>query len=112
MAHPGEDFYCEQVFSGLTPVRVVAETQDVLAFHHTRPAYPVHIVVVPKRHVASLLAQEADGALMAALLAVIRQVAAQVHAEHGACRVITNLGRYQDSKHLHFHVVYGAKLTT
>ena len=108
MDRTSDDFYCDQVFSGRTLVDVVAETDTVLAFHHTRPAYPVHIVVVPKRHVPSLLADEADDALLTALFAVIRQVAAQITAEHGACRVITNLGRYQDSKHLHFHLVYGA----
>jgi histidine triad (HIT) family protein len=44
------------------------------------------------------------------MIAVIQQVAVQVVAEHGACRVLTNLGRYQDSKHLHFHVSYGETL--
>jgi histidine triad (HIT) family protein len=43
-------------------------------------------------------------------LAVVRRVAEQVTREHGACRVLTNLGRYQDSKHLHFHVNVGAPL--
>jgi hypothetical protein len=37
-------------------------------------------------------------------------VAAQVVREHGACRVLTNLGAYQDSKHLHFHVSAGEPL--
>lgn len=44
------DFYCDEVFSGRTPVTVVRETGDVLAFHHTRPYWEVHIVVVPKVH--------------------------------------------------------------
>ena len=39
------DFYCEQVLSGKTRVEVVLETENVLAFHHTRPHWPVHIVV-------------------------------------------------------------------
>jgi histidine triad (HIT) family protein len=105
------DFYCDEVLSGKTPVERVVETDDVLAFHHTRPAYPVHIVVIPKRHVDSLLAlTEADDDLLAALFRVIRQVAGQVVAQHGAARVVTNLGDYQDSKHLHWHVVSGARL--
>ncbi|MEV5238506.1 HIT domain-containing protein [Streptomyces cinnamoneus] len=41
--------------SGRTPATVVAETDAVLAFEHTRPSYPLHIVVVPKRHTSSLL---------------------------------------------------------
>ncbi|MEM7305189.1 MAG: HIT domain-containing protein [Planctomycetota bacterium] len=103
-----DDFYCDEVLSGRTRVRVVAETDDVLAYHHTRPHWPVHIVVIPKVHVPSLTnLGEAGEALLPALLAVVRRVAAEVEAEHGAARVLTNLGRYQDSKHLHFHVCSG-----
>jgi len=103
-----DDFYCDEAISGRTPVDVVVETDDVLAFHHTHPFWPVHIVVVPKRHVPSLtdLGGESEDVLLS-LMAVVRQIAADVETEHGACRVLTNLGRYQDSKHLHFHVNSG-----
>jgi histidine triad (HIT) family protein len=105
------DFYCDEVLSGKTEVRVVAETANVLAYHHTRPFWPEHIVVIPKRHVGSLLTIETqDAPLMLELLTVIREVAATVVAEHGACRVLTNLGEYQDSKHLHWHVCFGDPL--
>lgn len=99
------DFYCEEVFSGKTPVEKVLETENVLAYHHTRPFWPVHIVVVPKRHVASVLEVESD--LLIEIFDVIKKVAAQVFDEHGAARVLTNLGEYQDSKHLHFHINSG-----
>jgi histidine triad (HIT) family protein len=111
MANMTNDFYCDEVLSGRTPVRRVIETDEVLAFHHTRPFYPVHIVVIPKRHVASLLTLcEEDDALLLKLIGIIRRVAAQVLEEHGACRVLTNLGEYQESKHLHWHVVSGKPL--
>ena len=100
------DFYCQQVFSGKTPIKKVLETERVLAYHHTRPHWPVHIVVVPKEHVADLFALE-DQALTKELLEVIKQVAKQVRVKHGAARIITNVGDYQDSKHLHFHVAFG-----
>jgi histidine triad (HIT) family protein len=102
----GEDFYCEEVLSGRTPVRIVRETDNVLAYYHTRPFWPVHIVVIPKHHVSSLMTVE-EG-LLVELLRVVREVAKDVLAEHGACRVLTNLGRYQDSKHLHWHVCSGS----
>jgi histidine triad (HIT) family protein len=71
-------------------------------FHHTRPFWPVHIVVVPRKHVPSLIDPgDSDEALLHNVLAVVRRIAAQVTREHGACRVLTNLGRYRDSKHLH-----------
>ncbi|MBP3961880.1 HIT family protein [Paenibacillus lignilyticus] len=106
-----EDFYCEEVLSGRTPVRKVIETENVLAYHHTRPFYPVHIVAIPKKHISSLLTLEAsDNELLLELLEVVKQAASQVTSEHGACRVITNLGQYQDSKHLHWHVIHGEPL--
>lgn len=104
------DFYCDEVLSGNTPVERVFETEAVLAFHHTRPSYPSHVVVIPKRHIDSLVAlSSADDMLLLEMLAVVRQVAERVLGRHAACRVITNLGTYQDSAHLHWHVVSGAK---
>lgn len=104
-----EDFYCDEVFSGKTPVDKVLETQNVLAYHHTRPFWETHIVVVPKEHVSSLLTLD-DNGLLTELFEVIRKVAAEVTAGKGAARVLTNLGGYQDSKHLHFHVYSGDKI--
>ena len=103
------DFYCDEVLSNKTTVDKVIETGRVLAFHHTRPFWPVHIVVIPKIHVGSLLTIEDDD-LLIELIDVVKQVAAKVVQEHGAARVLTNLGEYQDSKHLHFHVLYGDQL--
>ena len=106
-----DDFYCDEVLSGHTLVKVVAETDRVLAFHHTRPYWPAHIVVVPKRHIASLLALgPTDNDLLLEMMTVIKIVAGQVIAEYGECRVLTNLGNYQDSKHLHWHVSSGKPL--
>ncbi len=106
------DFYCDEVLSGRTTVQKVLETENVLAFHHTRPFYPAHIVVIPKHHIASLLTLgPEDDRLLLELFEVIRQVASRMVDEHGACRVITNLGEYQDSKHLHWHVAAGEPLS-
>ncbi len=103
-----EDFYCEEVLSGKTNVKKVIETERVLAYYHTRPFYPVHIVVIPKIHISSLLTlEENDNDLLIELFEVIKQVASFVTKEKGAARVITNLGNYQDSKHLHWHIVWG-----
>jgi histidine triad (HIT) family protein len=43
------DFYCDEVLSGKTPVKKVMETDNVLAYYHTNPAYEVHIVAFPKK---------------------------------------------------------------
>ncbi len=112
-----DDFYCDEVLNGRTAVAVVHETDDVLAYHHTQPFWPVHVVVIPKRHVPSLTDRGDLGTaefdnLLVALLDVVQSVARAVEQEHGAARVLTNLGGYQDSKHLHFHVNSGDPKTT
>jgi histidine triad (HIT) family protein len=100
------DFYCDEVLSGKTPVEIVFESATVLAFHHTRPSYPTHIVVIPKRHIPSLLdVTSEDTPLLVELVQVIQTIAAQVVQNTGACKIITNLGSYQDSKHLHWHLI-------
>ncbi|MFT4844246.1 MAG: histidine triad (HIT) family protein [Planctomycetota bacterium] len=105
------DFYCDEVLSGRTEVKVVVETATVLAYHHTQPNWPVHIVVIPKSHVPSLTdLGDADVDLLQELMAVVRDVARDIEQEYGRARVLTNLGAYQDSLHLHFHVNSGEPL--
>ena len=106
-----EDFYCEQVLSGKTQIKKVLESENVLAYYHTRPFWETHIVVIPKKHISSLLTLEKEDELLCLeLFSVIQQVAAQVVAEEGAARVLTNLGEYQESKHLHFHINSGEQI--
>lgn len=107
----GEDFYCEQVLSGKTSVRKILETDNILAYFHTKPFYETHIVVIPKKHISSLLALEkTDEGIFLELFDVIKKVAEKVTDEKGAARVLTNLGKYQESKHLHFHVYSGNQI--
>jgi histidine triad (HIT) family protein len=101
-----DDFYCEYALTGKVEIEVVEETERVLAFHHTRPHWPVHIVVIPKTHVDSLVTLT-DDVLMKEMMAVIKRVAKKVTEDCGAARVLTNLGDYQDSKHLHWHICSG-----
>ena len=104
-----EDFYCENVLSGKIPVEKVTETENVLAYKHTRPYWPVHIIVIPKVHIDSLLTID-DPKLLLEIMDVVRQVANNVVQEFGACRVVTNLGHYQETKHLHWHIGAGEPL--
>ena len=109
--YDGEDFYCDVALPDPAGLDVVHDSETVLAFHHTRPFWPVHVVVVPKRHVPSLTDMRgADDELVRDLLEVVQQIARVVEAEHGAACVLTNLGAYQDSKHLHVHVCSGDPL--
>lgn len=109
--YSGSDFYCDVAIPDPRALNVVHEDARVLAFHHTRPFWEVHIVVVPTRHIASLTTTgPEDEADLRALLSVVQQIAGDVEEEHGAAAVLTNLGAYQDSKHLHVHVHSGTRL--
>lgn len=107
--HRAKDFYCDEVFSGRTSVEKVVETAAVLAFRHTRPSFQTHVMVVPKRHISSLLDPGLTEAEILEIVGVLRSVASGVVSMTGACRLVTNLGDYQDSKHLHWHVVAGER---
>lgn len=109
--YTGTDFYCDVAIPRVVELDVVHDDDLVLAYHHTRPFWQHHLVVVPKRHLASLTTLEAgDEEDVRALLAVVQQVARAVEQRHGEAAVLTNLGRYQDSRHLHVHVHAGAQL--
>lgn len=103
--YTGDDIYCDLIIPRKISIEVVKETHSVLAYHHTKPHWPVHIVVTPKKHVDSLL--ELDEDLAIDLLKVVKDIAADIKLRYGACRVLTNLGEYQDSKHLHIHISSG-----
>ena len=107
--YEGDDIYCDLILPGHLPVQVVHETESVLAFRHTRPSWPLHIVVLPKEHVPSLLALDPSSPLVRDCLEVIQTVSKDLLGQYGALGVLTNLGAYQDSKHLHWHL-YSGKL--
>lgn len=100
------DFYCDEVFSGKIKVEIVKETKNILAFYHTKPYYPVHIIVTPKKHILSILELN-NNAIVVELFDVLKSVANDIKKGYKSCRIVTNLGEYQDSKHLHFHIIHG-----
>lgn len=105
------DFYCDQILTGNAPIERVVETADVLAFHHTQPYWPVHIVVIPKRHIPSLASYDpADLPVIQEMLTVAADICRQVTEQHGGCRLSTNSGDYQTTRHLHFYIHHGSRL--
>jgi len=104
--------FCK-IVAGKAPSRKVYEDPYVLAFWDIRPRAKVHLLVIPKQHIASLveldsLSVEARAALLSACVRVARDQGLL----DGGFRVITNAGKdaNQSVYHLHFHVVGGEKL--
>ena len=111
MNYEGNDFYCDVALKGAADLKKVYESDQVLAFHHTRPHWPVHIVVVPKKHILSFATfSDADSKILTEIMVVLRKIAGEVEKTEGGSRISTNLGKYQDTKHLHFHVSSGDPL--
>ncbi|MBK6603476.1 MAG: histidine triad nucleotide-binding protein [Betaproteobacteria bacterium] len=100
--------FCK-IVRGEIPSKKAYEDDEVLAFHDIQPAAPVHLLVVPKRHIASLAdAGEADAALLGRMMALTGRLARENGSPDGY-RTIVNTGRIgrQDVMHVHVHVLGG-----
>lgn len=87
------------------PLRRLRETDSAVAFWHPRPSYGVHVLIVPKRALASLADLPTGTPNPAAeLLAVAVAVARDLGLAHGRYRLILNGGAYQDVKQVHLHL--------
>ena len=100
--------FCK-IARGEIPSRKVYEDDDVMAFHDITPARPLHLLVIPKRHITSLATVLAvDTLVLGRMLAVANQLATKNGSPEGF-RVIINTGRIgqQEVLHLHAHIVGG-----
>ena len=103
--------FCK-IAEGTIPSNKVYEDELCLAFHDVNPQTPVHVLVIPKAHIASADEVSAENSrAVARIFEVIPAVAKAAGLTNGY-RVITNCGEdaCQSVKHLHFHVMGGKKL--
>ncbi|MCL6450359.1 MAG: histidine triad nucleotide-binding protein [Acetobacteraceae bacterium] len=102
-----------RIVSGDLPSRKVVEDGQVVAFHDLNPQAPVHVLVIPRRHLPSLAAaSDDDGPVLGAMLLCARRVAEQLGLVEGGYRVVLNNGRAagQMIDHIHLHVLGGRPL--
>ena len=92
------------------PSNIELENEDCIAFHDINPKAPVHILAIPKQHIDSF--NEVTPEIMAKMTPFIQEVAKKIGIDKTGYRVITNVGEDggQEVKHLHFHILGGAKL--
>jgi histidine triad (HIT) family protein len=101
------------IIDGKIPSSKVYEDEDILAFNDINPQAPVHVIVIPKKHIASMDEINADNCDIAAkIFAKIPEIAKKAGITNGY-RVISNCGAdaCQSVKHLHFHILGGAQLS-
>ena len=113
-AHDQNCLFCK-IIAKQIPSKVVHEDALVYAFHDTNPWAPVHFLVVPKAHIASMAHVGTEhAALMGHIMALVPQLALQEGCNpypKGGYRLVTNTGAEggQEIHHLHFHVMGGPR---
>lgn len=90
--------------SFVIPVKRLRETDTLMAFRHPKPSYPFHVLIVPKKAVASLTELDpADTAFLTDLYSTVQSLVDEFKLP--AYRLIVNGGEFQDFPQLHFHLV-------
>ncbi len=101
--------FCE-IVAGRIPGKVAYEDDEILAFHDINPQAPVHVLVIPKEHVASLLDLEAsrDG-LVGRMVRRARDLARELGLAERGFRLVLNSGNDAGYSvyHIHLHVLGG-----
>jgi histidine triad (HIT) family protein len=100
------DWYCEDVLSGKIAVKKIWEDEYVLAFHHPTPTAPIHAVIIPKKHISSIMASEAvDGMLLTSMVTAVQKVAVETGLNTKGFFVRTNAINAGVTPHMHWHVM-------
>ncbi|MCH5195877.1 MAG: histidine triad nucleotide-binding protein [Oscillospiraceae bacterium] len=105
--------FCK-IIAGEIPSTKVFEDEKILAFRDINPQAPSHILVIPKEHIGGVdELNENNSAVVAHIFAKIAEIAKNEGLENGY-RVVSNVGEDggQTVRHLHFHIIGGAKLNT
>ena len=107
-----ECIFCK-IINKEIPSSIVYEDDEILAFKDIAPLAPVHIVVIPKKHIEKITQiSEEDEAVIGKIYTVINKIAEEQGIAEDGFRVIINCGENggQEVKHIHFHLLGGTKL--
>ena len=110
MSHDPHCIFCK-IVAGQIPSKKAYEDEDILAFHDIHPWAPVHILIIPKRHITSMVdVTMEDQALLGKMMAISPKLMADLGVTNGYRHVI-NTGRdgMQEVMHLHLHVMGGPR---
>ena len=97
------------------PAKIVYEDEEIIAFYDINPAAKVHVLVIPKKHIPSLIdVAEEDAGIISKIYVVINKIVKDLGLDKSGFRVIMNCGEDggQVVGHLHFHILGGEHLGT
>ncbi len=106
-----ECLFCK-IIKGEIPSKKVYEDEEILAFEDINPAAPIHILVIPKKHIESLAhLEKEDESVIGKIYSVINKIAEDKGFKQEGYRVIVNCGKNggQEVMHLHFHLLAGQR---
>ncbi|HWR30415.1 MAG TPA: histidine triad nucleotide-binding protein [Negativicutes bacterium] len=101
--------FCK-IASGAIPVKIIYEDEHLVAFPDINPVAPVHVLVIPRKHLGSIAeAGPADDALLGHVMLSLPKIAAQLGVADAGFRVVMNTGKDggQSVQHLHWHILGG-----
>ena len=110
MSHDPNCLFCKLV-DGKIPSRKVYEDDDILVFHDIAPWAPVHLLLIPKRHLTSMVdVTEADAPLLGRMMVLIPKLMLENGVTNGF-RILVNTGKdgMQEVQHLHVHAIGGPR---
>ncbi|WP_169081972.1 histidine triad nucleotide-binding protein [Paenibacillus sp. PL91] len=105
--------FCK-IIEGAIPSKKVFENDRILAFHDIQPAAPVHILIIPKKHIPTMNdVTDEDDPVVAELFSVARQIAKEQGIAESGYRLVNNVNSDggQIVYHLHIHLLGGTKLS-
>ena len=104
-----EDCIFCKIVKGDIPCKKVYEDDMTLAFSDISPKAPIHVVVIPKKHVANIIEASEDSELIAAVTRAVAEVAKILDVDKNGFRTVANTGHDggQSVGHFHFHVLAG-----
>lgn len=102
-----------RIAAGEIPAKLIYQDEDVLAFHDINPQAPLHALIIPRKHIATINDLQADdAALVGKLFLVAKQIAAEQGYDEDGYRVVMNCGVQagQSVFHIHLHLLAGRPL--
>ena len=105
-----EDCIFCKIIKGEIPSEKVYEDDEILAFKDIQPAAPIHVLIIPKKHIKNLMEiQKEDNELIGRMVTVMQKIAKQLGIDEKGFRIISNCGpdSGQEVMHLHFHLLAG-----
>ena len=103
-----------QIVAGKVPSEILYQDEEVIAFRDINPEAPVHLLIIPRKHIPSLIhLSEAETHLIGHMVSIANQLAKREGISEGGYRLVLNCGEQggQLVPHLHMHLLGGRRLS-